>query len=1214
MPSTFRPLKRNCPICSGARRDCRENTQNHLIHCRHDVGEVPGYKFVGEDKHGFFMWAVDDGCDRKEELELKKRQREALKQRRLQQEQDRLSQLLSPKERDIQIRKLLAQLGLKAAHRADLRRRGLTDSQIEAGLFRSVEPWQKLDEEVSHRLAGVNITGRGLTNPHSGYLCPIWNPQGLLIGWQLRLDKAEDGGKYRWPTSASKKRPNGPTAHLPNGELPLTCCRPLESKPQILTIGLIEGVGLKPFITAQLRSACSSAGLRPASLTLSQIIIGAAGGNFAASQETLKSYLDTISAELGTRQLTLYPDAGAISNSHVMRQYRRLKELVTRWGYTLRVAWWNQVYKNADLDADELLAAGRGDEIEEITWAEFEQIAHNPHRIYQQIVNLFQKTKAFIQRRVVGFGKVPQHQGLQPLQNSTAVNGHEPVQLKTPFPSSGTLSYVPGQLPTPLEYQDMGCPRIIFHQGQRLQLWQEAVTKDWKHILDKSAPGLGKSHAAGIALPDAFAVEKLWYFALDHRNPTTGVIEQNYTDLPVRNAGMKIDRSRKTPLGNNVVIWPKPGEEPDIPGNCHRAPLFALMRDNNIKGAESSQESPICAGCKQNNLCKGSSGAGYGFRSQRRNALSSSRNRAHPDSAPTPIEFPYEKNGAFWDEAGTLIQPMESVTATLADFERVMEELERKAPELYSLFKPLVLALKPLFNQQLKPPSRYGLDDASIRALLPEKPEHLTEIIQQLEVILQPDFDFIHQPDRINFDKSISRPMRQLVREHFAKNAYREAATGLENLLNNWFVPFLRVWNGMRGALRCEYGRLTIFSRSTRHTDVIKSLKFNIYLDGTISAERLGLLLDIAPEEILVIEQWHPARHNLRIVQITGMGKLGKERSNGLKIRVQALRSELLRRHPDIAFGDWKAQAEEGDGQWFVNLRGSNEFQNRSALAVFGIPYQNIGYLQALYQTLTGCYGSLNEELPCEGLQRFIDAHVEADIEQAMGRLRSALRSSADAPNVATASLTLSLIRPEEQLTFYFVGDYDLSFLGVPVEQVEAFLIAPEAGTAAQITRWKIQEAFGQLTGSGEKITQQKLALEANITQGRLSQIAVEFGGWGVLKKILASLLDGNNSTTNNFSGLSEEERWLAQTYLPLVVNEALSEIGIAVKAYGVNGFLRILQSCSFSTQVRLLSRIVEVMPEGVQQELRILGGYFLSFFHRQSDCCQPPELPNAST
>jgi ribosomal 30S subunit maturation factor RimM len=76
---------------------------------------------------------------------------------------------------------------------------------------------------------------------------------------------------------------------------------------------------------------------------------------------------------------------------------------------------------------------------------------------------------------------------------------------------------------------------------------------------------------------------------------------------------------------------------------------------------------------------------------------------------------------------------------------------------------------------------------------------------------------------------------------------------------------------------------------------------------------------------------------------------------------------------------------------------------------------------------------------------------------------------------------------------------------------------------------------------------------------------------------------------------LSEEETWLAETYLPLVVNEAhpeaLSEIGIAVKAYGVKGFLRILQSSPLPTQVRLLSQIFEVMPEGVRQELRAALG-----------------------
>jgi hypothetical protein len=124
------------------------------------------------------------------------------------------------------------------------------------------------------------------------------------------------------------------------------------------------------------------------------------------------------------------------------------------------------------------------------------------------------------------------------------------------------------------------------------------------------------------------------------------------------------------------------------------------------------------------------------------------------------------------------------------------------------------------------------------------------------------------------------------------------------------------------------------------------------------------------------------------------------------------------------------------------------------------------------------------------------------------------------------ASHGRSLIRPEEQLTFYFMGDYDLRNLGVPAEQVEAFLIAPEAGTAAQSTRWKIQEAFGQLTVSGEKITQHKLTLEGNITQGRLSQIVAEFFCWGVLRKILAALLDGRFTRSHKVSEQLKQSFW----------------------------------------------------------------------------------------
>jgi hypothetical protein len=160
--------------------------------------------------------------------------------------------------------------------------------------------------------------------------------KGKIIAWQLRVDDpGDDNPKYLWASSRTKKRPNGPTAHLQNGELPLTFCNPVEEidSTRILAqyIGLAEGI-LKPWIIAQLRN---------------QITIGAAGGNFAGSPETLKRYLTAASIRLGgTQDLILWADAGAIANKNVMRQYRRTYELVTRWDYTLKVVWWGQLDKS----------------------------------------------------------------------------------------------------------------------------------------------------------------------------------------------------------------------------------------------------------------------------------------------------------------------------------------------------------------------------------------------------------------------------------------------------------------------------------------------------------------------------------------------------------------------------------------------------------------------------------------------------------------------------------------------------------------------------------------------------------------------------------------------------------------------------------------------------------------------------------------------------
>ena len=231
---------------------------------------------------------------------------------------------------------------------------------------------------------------------------------------------------------------------------------------------------------------------------------------------------------------------------------------------------------------------------------------------------------------------------------------------------------------------------------------------------------------------------------------------------------------------------------------------------------------------------------------------------------------------------------------------------------------------------------------------------------------------------------------------------------------------------------------------------------------------------------------------------------------------------------------------------------------------MFGVPYQNIGHLQALYQTLTGDSAPLDKENPHQGLQRFIQAHVEAEIEQAVGRLRSHIRLS-------------------EQLTFIFVGDYDLGFLGLPIEQIEAFHICREAGTPTQITRWKILEAVRLLQDKREKVTQQAIALTAGISQPLIAKIAAQFGGWKRLLKILLALLNPLYSASNNFPELGEEEKWLAQTYLPTLLDEppliAVQGLGEVIQVYGVEAFLGIMSAASPQTQARLLALMMQALP-----------------------------------
>ena len=1160
--SNFLRLKGNCPVCNGARKDCRQSKLTGLVHCLHSEANPPDYIFFSLDKQGFGMWAEKAAAEAasQQQREEWRQQRQLERQQRLDAERHQRSQLLSEPDRDREIRKLLAQLDLWPRHRENLRQRGLSDEQIQVGMFRSVGQRQKLETEISHRLAGVNIDGRSLTNYQAGLLCPIWNPQRQIIGWQLRLDNA-DNGKYRWPTSVSEKRPNGPTAHLTNGELPITCCRPSlplicshpSGEPQNKGPLLVEGI-LKPQITAQLSG---------------RITIGAAGGNFASSREQVKATLAELKAEkpeMAGQPLTLCPDAGAIANKNVMRQYQETYNLSKKLGYELRVAWWNQISKD-DLDIDDLLAAGRDNEIEIITWAEFKAIARNPKKVREGFNALLRQVTDSIKGlrdTFKGFGKPPKPKP-QP----------EPKPQPKPQPEPDVSHYIPGTLPTLKECGGLGLGTIRYKEGQRKQIWQEAVSKRWKYILDKSAPGLGKSHTAGTANTDDFGVEKLFYFASNHRNPTTTTIEENYTDLPTRSAGMKRDSSHKTPLGRDFIVWPKKGEQSDIPGNCHRQPLFALLREKNISGVEGSNESPICQTCHLNNDCQKSSGEGYGFRSERRKALACARLRAHPNSMPsTDDDFNYSKMVAFWDEGGTLIQPMDQQSVVAKDLDKIMHRIKDEIPPIYEVLKPLHEALHQVLNYEdwTKFP-KYGFDFEESRKLLPPRPENLAEIIEVIERATQFDEDL---PDLIEEHSTVQKDLPEYLKRRLKeKSSFFEKLDDLTQL--NWLVSFLRIWNeeDPRNSFRIDCGKLTISTKNDKHAELAAALKSNIFLDATASRENLAMQLGIDPKDILVIEQEIPKHENLRIVHVTGLGRLGKERSDSLKARVAALKNELNSRHPGIGYIEWLAHFSGDERAWFRDSRGSNEFQNHKVIASCGVPCPNIGYMQALYQALTGEFVPFSKDDPHPGLTKFIDSHIKAEIIQAIGRLRSH-------------------IRQDEELIYNFCGDYDLSFLDMPVEEIDAFNITPEAGTAIQQTKWSIFQAVKQLTEAGKKVTQNAIARVVGLSQGRISQVASEFGGWKSLKKILAFLLDSYSSAANNSEPLTEEELWLAKTYLPLVLQgspeDALPEVMYMLKTSGWKKFEAIVMASPLKYRAKLIVLAVQALPMEVRQQIQSLA------------------------
>ena len=1208
----FTKLGTGCPICGGQRRghrrgggECKQNSDG-LIFCitGKELSTLPpGWRQVGEDKHGTYGLFSDSAQGISDEQREELRRQRAAKRKRLEAEESRRRQdALTSQERDKEIRKLLSQLSLDERDRKDLKRRGLSDEQIKAGQFVSIEPWQRLEFPISPRLAGVDITGQSLCNPQAGYICPIRNAAGLITGWQLRLRESDDGGKYRWPSSQTRRRPKGPTSHQKNGELPITVCLPSGDVKGKLP-GFAEGV-LKPWIAAQ-------QGNIP--------VIGAAGGQWTSSPESLRSAVEAVAIQTGSNKFLLYPDGGAFKNKNVMRQYDALHTMLSNWDYKLEVAWYGQTTKD-DPDIDELLAAGNGHLIREITWEDFKAIADEqstesqperdkiiPHEQWEAKYKLPQEFKALSERIKQQFNRISRKfsQGNGELQKAPQPNPKNATTAEectaiTLYDRRNdgrlTLDYVPGELPTKEEWIAKGLPTIVFKQGHRALLIAEGFEKGHDRILDNSVVGQGKSTDSGRKLAEAIGItpdskERLFNLASNHRNPTTPEVEEFFTDLPARHNGLISDESKLTALGNPYIRNPQKNETPNIPGNCPETDTFRLI-ENQGRIVHGGKDSPICENCPRFQGCE--------FLTARRETLAGQYIRAHLDQMPKPGQGDF----GFIDEAGTSLKPTKTYEVTADKLQDVAHKLRLIDSQLEALLWPFISILIQAVTEEK---GKHGINHNQILAKMPS----ITEILWNHD---QDEWLKSDDPWTIPNLREIKQKVDELLKPNLqslleGRNTPEEKQRAIANNLTfNWLSHLLDALDGKKKiSLQIKGGVLKITVPNYRHRSIIKGFEGVVFADATLSTHDLTKNIGINSDECLAIKQETPDFSNLTINFVSGLGRCGQQREHfnsdgeieqsiySLQNRLNVLIDAINAKYSPEAKGGFlekKSCLHHNEkkfavaGYNFNDNRGSNKFKDCDYLTIAGNLAPNLGQMAAEWQAMTG--KPVSPAILTGSYGAWVKRQIEAEMIQAVGRLRAHLR-------------------PDKKLDVWLLSDWDDSlktrlleyFKGATIKTVEAYDLTPAAAKKGEQTQRGIVAAVWSAVQSGVKTSIDEIAATVEVSKGRVSQICSPFGGFKKLKKSLVLLLEAINSKTK-LSNLPSDALWVAEQFLPEIVKqlelgavtpaEVVEEFVGLAEAFCYKAFQAILAATPAWVLTKIFGTVLRLLPDECKDDLRELG------------------------
>jgi hypothetical protein len=1083
--------RRECPVCGGERKDCRERLLDdgrRQIHCRSTESTNGRWRYIKDDASGFGIYGHVDDLDawksrtREQNDAIERKRRERAERARIKAEKLAAARLTEI-DRDREIRKILDQLTLSEKDRATLlQRKYLEERHIEN--YRSIDRFQPLPVAIDPRLAGVNARGAALNNGHKGILIPIPNEDGLFVGLRIHDPNSSisRNGKYLWISSSGREVTNA----YRNGENPIAVYYPEELKHSD-KIGLCEGYEFKPQIAAD---------------RLGYPVIGLGGaGSFASSPKTL---LKTIAALSGgiPRTLVLIPDANSPNNLSVWKGQHSLLFKLEFWKYPHLVAWWDQ-YEKHHGDIDEIPDIDAIRYIDPSKYTEFkgEKAPRPPFDIFLKLTAmgeplgdilrsaskyLFRKGNKFFPYTKPAKKDSVTIKPSDPIPSAKELNGRRLV-----FDTSGM---------SPEDASDF-VARSLETAGRE---------RKSKLLFNNGPTGSGKSHTVGALRESAFYLEKdeektplrtILYSNSNPRDPATAEIEKIYP-LPTRSGGFVADPYKLTPQGNPVLYRPAIDDiDPSTlygGSNCQHHKQFLKLRNNG------QSHKGLCGTCSLFAQCQKGSGDGYGFLHEMAKSFTVRGNKRGSalSMAPEAIE-----RQIFIADDNLPGLAVDSISATEKDLTRDLIEIIQFDPTIgAALSKPIAILLKFLSPEGIH--KKYGYETAEVLEALGDLPENISELVASVKSWEDAKNTFYCTPGE--------------------DGKYPEPAP-------RWVSRFLEIWKSasdgrIAGAITARHGNLEVSIRNPFLREAYEVAHCSIAMDATASPDWISTVFGVPRDEMIWFSTPDSDVSNITIQPVDPGCKVGKDRSDDLIRRLDAIRGAL----PSAKVIDYGIHSRGDELNHFVDARGSNRFEGANELIIFGLPRPNIGAKLTEYICLTGRLVKLEDN--DEDFARFYKGACIAELIQEIGRLRANRY-------------------PDQQFTIYVVDNEDLSELrdwgyrvNPPIPMAQ---ITKEAATRSQATLWDMSKAIGsglanasglslvELRKALKSITQKQIADLTSKSVARMKQLSERIaGGWHSLVESLLLLYESNIGVVDFRSEL--DKRGYSPTDVAFIESELL--------------------------------------------------------------------------